>query len=317
MTSIDGVSTQTVRKATTNGAVKSVDRGTGDYIIDAEDENKQLFIGASLIAFTEDKWATSGTAISPNGVVGKSIKGEILLGKELHIISDNGKGFYIGGIKDKLPNNEGADFGLQIRDKITETDTIGRERVFLGIENGEAKLRLVNEVTNELGEVIPQTVLSESGNQILDNSSMADNLDDENPFEIPYRIGGEVTEIRKATLSIYAQQFRAYEKGASSSGQVTSTSGASSSTTTQSAPATTSGASTSTTTTTATMGSSASVGLQTSSPIGSTFEGHTHVLSTEAINTITDHTHNMEHTHEIPSHAHNMEHTHSIEIEGN
>ena len=316
LTSIDGVSTQTVRKATTNGAVKSVDRGTGDYIIDAEDENKQLFIGASLIAFTEDKWTTSGTAISPNGVVGKSIKGEILLGKELHITSDDGKGFYIGGIKDKIPNNEGKDFGLQIRDKITETDTIGRERVFLGIENGEAKLRLVNEVTNELGEVIPQTVLSESGNQILDNSSMADNLDGENPFEIPYRIGGEVTEIRKATLSIYAQQFRAYEKGASSSGQVTSTSGASSSTTTQSAPATTSGASTSTTTTTATMGSSASVGLQTSSPIGSTFEGHTHVLSTEAINTITDHTHNMEHTHEIPSHTHNMEHTHSIEIEG-
>ena len=313
--SIDGVSTQTMRKATSNGTVKSVDRGTGDYIIDAQDENKQLFIGASLLAFTEDNWVTSGTAISPNGVVGKSIKGEILLGKELHISSDEGKGFYIGGVKDKLPNNEGTDFGLQIRDQISETDTVGRERIFLGIEGGIAKLRLINEVTNELGEVIPQTVLSESGNQILDNSSMADNLDNENPFEIPYRIGEEVTEIRKATLSIYGQQFRAYEKGASNSGQFQITSGASSATTTQSAPVSTSGASTASTTTIGTMGTEQLTGLITGKPIGDTFAGHKHLLSSNILQTVIDHTHNMEHTHEIPSHTHNMEHTHSIEIE--
>ena len=315
LTSIDGVSTQTLRKATSNGVVKSVDRGTGDYIIDAENENKQLFIGASLIAFTENNWVTSGTAISPSGVMGESIRGELLLGKELHIASEEGKDFYIGSIKDRLPNNEGTDFGLQIRDQISETDAIGRERIFLGIEEGIAKLRLINEVVNEKGETIPQVVLSESGNQILDNSSMADNLDNENPFEIPYRIGEEVTEIRKATLSIYGQQFRAYEKGASNSGQFQITSGASSATTTQSAPVSTSGASTTSTTTIGTMGTEQLTGLITGKPIGDTFAEHKHLLSSNILQTVVDHTHNMEHTHEIPSHTHNMEHTHSIEIE--
>ena len=265
----------------------------GSYFIDGEDENKQLYIGASMICFTQDKWLTSNSALTSEGLNASVIYGELLVGKQLHIISDNygTSTFYVGNIKNGIPNDEGTDFGIQIRDNMNSNGAEGRERIFLGIENNKAKLRLVNETTDEVtGNIESKTVLSESGYQIMDNSSMPDNLDNDNPFEMPYRVGEEVTEIRKAILSIYAQNFRAYEKGASSSGEVKTTSGASS---TQSSGM---------------AGDSANIVAYVSSEPNKTIEEYDTHAHTINVSGLAEHKHDISHTHqiEIKSHSHNI-----------
>ena len=288
-----GIDTSLVAIRNKSGRCLKEDTEAGTYYIDGNEENNQLYIGASMICFTQDKWLTSNSALTPEGLNASVIYGELLVGKQLHIVSDNYGtcSFYVGNIKDTLPDDTGTDFGIQIRDNMDSSGGQGRERIFLGIENNEAKLRLVNGTINTKTKAIEDNiVLSESGYQIMDNSSMPDNLDNENPFEMPYRVGEEVTEIRKAILSIYAQKFRAYEKGAKASSQIQTTSGASS---TQSSGMT---------------GDATSVvGYVTSIPSVAVaeYDTHTHVVN---VGKLTEHSHDISHTHsiEIEGHTHDI-----------
>lgn len=288
-----GIDTSLVGIRNKNGRCRYEQTEAGSYFIDGNDENNQLYIGTSMICFTQDNWLTSNSALTPEGLNASVVYGELLVGKQLHIISDNygTSTFYVGNIKNGIPDDDGTDFGIQIRDNMDSNGAEGRERIFLGIENNEAKLRLVNETIDETtGNIESKTVLSESGYQIMDNSSMPDNLDSDNPFEMPYRVGEEVTEIRKAILSIYAQNFRAYEKGASSSGEVKTTSGASS---TQSSGM---------------AGDSANIVAYVTSEPNKTvqeYDTHTHTIN---ISSLAEHKHDISHTHqiEIESHSHNI-----------
>ena len=73
----------------------------GIWIKDANDENNQVYIGASCIGFTNDRWTTCKLAITSEGIVGNQIIGKLILGENLAIDSDNGC-FYIG-INDNFP----------------------------------------------------------------------------------------------------------------------------------------------------------------------------------------------------------------------
>lgn len=46
---------------------------SGVFVIDAENEDNQVYIGASLIAITDDRWITSKTAIDKNGLISDTL----------------------------------------------------------------------------------------------------------------------------------------------------------------------------------------------------------------------------------------------------
>ena len=87
----------------------------GLFVIDANNENNQIYIGASLIAITDDKWIHSKTAIDTGGVIADTLVGRLILGEQL-FISNEDNSFSI------LPD------GLIIRDKY------GIERVSMGVD---------------------------------------------------------------------------------------------------------------------------------------------------------------------------------------
>ena len=62
----------------------------GLFVIDAENENNQIYLGASLIAMTDDKWITSKTAVTTGGVIADTIIGRLLLGDQLFISNEEG-----------------------------------------------------------------------------------------------------------------------------------------------------------------------------------------------------------------------------------
>lgn len=57
-----------------SGRVKYDQTEAGMYIIDAENEDNQVYIGAGIIAFTSDRWLTSNCAINEEGTVNNKIK---------------------------------------------------------------------------------------------------------------------------------------------------------------------------------------------------------------------------------------------------
>lgn len=89
---------------------------SGIFVIDAENEDNQVYIGASLIAITDDRWITSKTAIDKNGLISDTLVGRLILGEKLFISNEDGS-FEI------LPN------GITIRDEL------GKEQVSLGIDD--------------------------------------------------------------------------------------------------------------------------------------------------------------------------------------
>lgn len=89
---------------------------SGIFVIDAENEDNQVYIGASLIAITDDRWITSKTAVDKHGVISDTLVGRLILSEKLFISNEDGS-FEI------LPN------GLTIRDEL------GKEQVSLGIDD--------------------------------------------------------------------------------------------------------------------------------------------------------------------------------------
>ena len=77
------VAANTIRGGSTVNKVSMTEAGL--FVIDANNENNQIYVGASLIAVTDDKWIHAKTAIDNNGVIADTIVGRLILGEDLWI----------------------------------------------------------------------------------------------------------------------------------------------------------------------------------------------------------------------------------------
>lgn len=103
---------------------------SGVFIIDAENDDNQIYIGSSLIAITTDRWFTSKTAIDQGGIIADTIIGRLLLGEELFLSNEDGS-FMI------LPN------------KISIKDNLQEEVIGIGIgDTGNTYLHLGKNTDN-------------------------------------------------------------------------------------------------------------------------------------------------------------------------
>lgn len=157
---------------------------SGMYIIDAENEDNQLYLGSSLVAFTDNKWRTSSIGVDKNGIVAQSLSGRIALGENITIGSPDGT-FYID---DNTITVRAED--KSVRCLIGKTST------------GEFGIRIFDSNGRDL-------VLSEDGILQRYYYTFADNLDESNPMEIPVYINDEVIDIRDFSLDIKIKPFRA------------------------------------------------------------------------------------------------------------
>lgn len=286
----------------------------GIYLYDQSDMNKAVYIGSSLICISTDGFKTSETAISSEGIFAKLLVGSVILGNKLMITSEDGS-FTIGDTKE----NDG--FGLEIRDG---GSGYGQKRIFLGTEidtDGvrRARLRLFSKDGREV-------VLDENG--IISQSQFVvwDNLTKNKPMKIPYRSDDGVFSNKRILLSLYLDKYRAFERGMSSGGSITTSSpssktssGASSSYSSGSSSITTSGASSISVTENA---ERSTFYTQTSATNAvndvenglSTLHSHPYFYNTEPHTHNMPHTHYMNHTHSI-EHNHNIEHTHTLNTE--
>lgn len=197
----------------------------GCFIKDAEDTNKCVYFGSSLIAISEDGFKTCKTCIDSHGVIGQTICGKLLIGSELVIQdeSENNPAFYIGNINtEHLPEKTGTNFGLQVFDN-GESGYV--EKIFLGLEVGNDGLRhpkLI--IRSKKGDV----VITEEGIVTVNQYEARDNMSANKPMIIPFRSMEGVTSYKKVILSLYFDRYRAYESGANNNSQQTSGSSSSS-----------------------------------------------------------------------------------------
>lgn len=175
------------------GTINRVDISeSGIYIIDAQDENKQLYLGSGLISFTLDRWKTSKLAIDTNGVIADSLIGKVILGQQLYIGNEENT-FVI------RPN------GLSIYDP----NATQEERVFLGIEGNKATLRLHSADGNN------KLVLSEQGIYQVFPVQARDSFDRYNSFKVPFYLPTSLQRLDEARLILNLEKFRAYSKAMS------------------------------------------------------------------------------------------------------
>ncbi|WP_195618595.1 hypothetical protein [Clostridium paraputrificum] len=193
----------------------------GCFLKDSENQDNCVYLGSSLIAISTDGFKTCKTAIDQNGVIADTVIGRLLLGQSLYITDDSGHGFYIGNINSEMqPDNTGEDFGMQIRDMNSH-----RERIFIGIRNGLATIRLYGDD----GEVN----FDERGYVVPSYHEVADNLSPNYPLETSVWIPNGVSRIKEAILKIRLGQYRGYTQSVTTS-STTTTSGASSKSTSDS-----------------------------------------------------------------------------------
>lgn len=182
---------------------------SGIFLIDATNENNQLYLSSSMMAITNDRWLNAKCAIDENGIIAKQLIGEIILGHKLYITSENGE-FYIGDMDDL---NKG--FGLSIKDA---NDV---QRVFLGteLENGVRKARL-----RLYGKDGQGLVLSEDGILNTSQQFIIENLSKGYDLNIPFIVDEGVTSLSKVQLTLLFDKYRGYTRGSSAGGGTTATS---------------------------------------------------------------------------------------------
>lgn len=275
----------------------------GLYVINNDEEvgeDMQIYLGAGMVCFTNDRWLTCKTAIDTAGIVAKNLVGEIILGEKLFITSELGE-FYIGNMND---NSEG--FGLSIKEGSSQ-------RIFLGTEmvNGvrKAKLRLYGKNGG--------LTLSEDGILSPNQLVVTDNLSQGYDLNIPFVVDEGVNILKKVQVTLLFDKYRGYTRGSGSGGGTSATSsdggGFNYGSTTSGG-----GASYSTTTTTTTGWSGMGSGnvFNTSYPQNwGQQANHYHYMSEET----------MRHTHgginiNIPSHSHSFSvsqnnHRHSVTLQ--
>ena len=272
---------------------------TGQWVIDADDEDCQTYIGSNCIAITTNGWDSCDVAITPEGVNARVLIAEAILSNKFYITSEDAR----ITIKDK---------GMSIM------DANGTVRVFLGIdENNQSVLRL----TSPDGLT---AYLTEKGVQNNINIIDHDNVDAGHPIATPFTIPDAMEEIRTAPLNIRLNPWRSYCRVTSGGGNTVV---ASSSTTSNggatvvSSSTVSGGGSTQTSYDTIVVylaggkyDGVTSTPLNNFNPSGSASEyaGHTHGVLTE------NHTHHVD----IPAHSHGFsvdipDHSHSFSTDVN
>lgn len=175
---------------------------SGLYIINADEEvgeDMQIYCGAGMICFTEDRWLSCKTALDSKGLVGETIVGKILIGEKLYIVSDDENStFYIGDMDEK------QGFGLSIKDGNQQ------QRIFLGTEVDSdgirrAKLKLIGKD----GEF----ALTEEGMVSEYQYNDRSHVDSEAPFYSYLRLRNNISKIKEGILTVKFLPFRTYNKG--------------------------------------------------------------------------------------------------------
>ena len=270
------------------GTVNKIDiTESGIYIIDASNENNQLYLGSGIISFTQDRWKTSELAIDTNGVLASTLVGKIILGDKLFIGNEDNT-FQI------RPN------GLSVYDN----NSAQEERIFLGFEvvDGVKKARLRLHSAND----DKRLVLSEDGIYNIIPIHAMDNFDKDNPLECAFYVGDNIQSIHNFNLRVKLGKFRAYSKTSKSGGSF-NVSGA-----------TLDGGST--VITAKVSGYLESLNWTTSSQItGEPHmkpDEHVHEVNPSVAVAVRDHTHEVA----LPNHTHNFTvkqdgHTHSVELQ--
>lgn len=185
----------------------------GSFWKDADNptNGNQVYIGNSLIAISQDGFATSDVAIMPEGVVAEVIIGKLLLGSKCEISTPDGL-FVIGN------NNDNSRIGTHIYDEV------GRSRIFLGLERDtltgyqKAKFELLAPDGNGL-------VLSEEGIMNTSQQTITDNLSKGYDLIIPFIVDEGVASLNKIQLTLLFDKYRGYTQGSSSGGGTNKTSG--------------------------------------------------------------------------------------------
>lgn len=172
----------------------------GIFIQDAQETDKQVALMSGLIALTEDGWQTSKIAISAEGVVAETIVGRLLLGDKL-IIGNEENTFTI--------NPDGL--------SVFDPNAVEEERIFLGIRDGKAQLRLHSSKGDK------RLVLSEEGIYNIIPIHAMDNFDKDNALECAFYMGNNIQSIHEFSLRIKLDRFRAYSKTSKSGGGVSTT----------------------------------------------------------------------------------------------
>lgn len=169
----------------------------GIFISDQSDMNKSLYIGSGMLAITTDGFASSKTAISPEGVFSETLWGKMIFGEKLMATSDTGA-FEITG------------------DGLTIYDEYKRVRVKLGLfddGNGGRKAGLT--LYDKTGRSV---VLDENGIIQTNQYIHSNDLDSSNALEFEHIVDEGVYEIRKTTISLAFKEFRATVKSLNSGG---------------------------------------------------------------------------------------------------
>ena len=290
-------------KVTTNNFL--IDE-TGQWIVDANDNNLQTYIGSGVFALTTDGWEHASLAITPEGVNARMLISEAILSNKFYITSEDGR-----VVIEKT--------GMKI------FDANNTMRVFLGInDGGESVLELYSADGKK-------ALLTQQGIQNNQMMNFNDNISPGYPIKKPFRVAPNMTEIREARLDVYLLPWRSFERVAVDDGSyvtsstVTSDGGGAYSSTVTSAD----GGSRETSsgyfhTDELTWGSITSSAIFPENPSGSydPLEGHYHfaTIGNHAHTvSIPNHTHDVsinipEHSHSltlgvnIPAHGHNLEH---------
>lgn len=179
------LSTMSINGASTKNKIMVLESGM--YIIDAENEDNQLYLGSSLVAFTDNKWRTSSIGVDKNGIIAQSLTGRINLGDNIVIGSPDGTLFI-------------DDESMIVR---AEDKTV---RCLIGkTKDGEFGIRIYDSTGKNLA-------LSEEGILQSYNFNYSDNLASGYPITVDLDLDDDVIDIRKFTLTINPKSFRSYSK---------------------------------------------------------------------------------------------------------
>ena len=179
------LSTMSINGASTKNKIMVLESGM--YIIDAENEDNQLYLGSSLVAFTDNKWRTSSIGVDKNGIIAQSLTGRINLGENIVIGSPDGTLFI-------------DDESMIVR---AEDKTV---RCLIGkTKDGEFGIRIYDSTGKNLA-------LSEEGILQSYNFNYSDNLASGYPITVDLDLDDDVIDIRKFTLTINPKSFRSYSK---------------------------------------------------------------------------------------------------------
>ena len=164
----------------------------GIFVSQADDENRQVAIMAGMIALTTDRWKTSQLAVDASGLIADSIIGKLIISEKL----------VIGNEDNTLALNPD---GLSVYDPKASHE----ERVFIGIRDGKAQLRLFSSNGDK------NLVLSEEGIFNVIPISATDNLDIDSPLECNFYLGNNIKSVHEFNLRVKLSKFRGYTKSAS------------------------------------------------------------------------------------------------------